>query len=868
VLKFQKILKFLTIALSLAVLGTMAIGAPVAAAGETAVLTPTSGAPGTVIQITGTQWGAGTVVGIQAIPHWGGTATTTTANAAGTISTTLTVPADAPTGNYTIYLSSSTGGLVALQFTVITSFTLTPSTGVVGSVANVSGGGFTAGQSVPLLWNNTTVLGTATANSAGAISANVTIPAGIRGAHTISTTGGARAGTFTLTSKITLSAASGGAGTLIGVTGTGFGASNQVSIQGITGLTTFFANTNASGGFTANFTVPNIAPRGEYTITAQDAGGAGTAVFNVIQSITVTLPAGKTKVGPGDVITISGQNFSPGTVTFKLDGVAIPGVTGTANAAGVLGDVSYTVPAIRGGAHTITVVGADLAESSGTFTVEPKISVTTAGGSASGTVGSQATVSGSGFAATSAVTITIGTTSVGTATTDSNGVFTAASITIPSVAGGNFTITARDAANNSATAPFTVTPRMSVTPTTGVYEDTITASGSGFLPGRELGFIFYRSSALYYDFPETVIIAADGTFSANLSILFVPAGSWSVKAHYTNSVDFEASASVNVTAKIVVTPVSGVKGDQINILGYGFTANKTITLKYNNAILPTTLLTTDSNGYFVLAISLPGGAAGTYVLEATDGSNTGKTDFTTLSAASLTPVTTAGAPGHVGLEVTVIGTGFKPNTDVTIRFDGTQVQLATARTASDGSFSAFFAIPAIEKGEKSILVSDGTNSRSFAFFMEGKTPDAPALAGPVNNFKPKQPVPFSWYGVADPSGVTYEFQLSLDPGFQTLLLQKSGLTSNNLLMTASDSVTIDGKVYTADKLPSAGSGSYVWRVRAVDGAGNVGAWSSVNSFNVGFSLPGWTIHLWYALGILVALILGLWLGRRMAYQSY
>jgi len=35
-----------------------------------------------------------------------------------------------------------------------------------------------------------------------------------------------------------------------------------------------------------------------------------------------------------------------------------------------------------------------------------------------------------------------------------------------------------------------------------------------------------------------------------------------------------------------------------------------------------------------------------------------------------------------------------------------------------------------------------------------------------------------------------------------------------------------------------------------------------------FIMPSWMIHVWYGLGILVALILGLWLGRRMAYQNY
>jgi hypothetical protein len=61
---------------------------------------------------------------------------------------------------------------------------------------------------------------------------------------------------------------------------------------------------------------------------------------------------------------------------------------------------------------------------------------------------------------------------------------------------------------------------------------------------------------------------------------------------------------------------------------------------------------------------------------------------------------------------------------------------------------------------------------------------------------------------------------------------------------------------------------YYWRVRATDAAGDVGAWSTSNTFTIGFIWPTWIIHVWYGLGIVVALILGLWLGRRMAYQSY
>jgi hypothetical protein len=131
------------------------------------------------------------------------------------------------------------------------------------------------------------------------------------------------------------------------------------------------------------------------------------------------------------------------------------------------------------------------------------------------------------------------------------------------------------------------------------------------------------------------------------------------------------------------------------------------------------------------------------------------------------------------------------------------------------------------------------------------------LLAPTQAAKPKQPITFSWNSVTDPSGVTYTFQISQDPQFATLIKESKAQTTTSYVMTE------------LEKLPSAGGKTpYLWRVRAVDAAGNASAWSETRTFNVGLIWPSWMIHVWYGFGILVALILGLWLGRRMAYQSY
>jgi phosphodiesterase/alkaline phosphatase D-like protein len=130
---------------------------------------------------------------------------------------------------------------------------------------------------------------------------------------------------------------------------------------------------------------------------------------------------------------------------------------------------------------------------------------------------------------------------------------------------------------------------------------------------------------------------------------------------------------------------------------------------------------------------------------------------------------------------------------------------------------------------------------------------------PLTASKPGQPITFSWSAVTtDPSGVTYTLEISQDSTFATTIIPNiTGLTTTSYTMTA------------AEKLASASSKNpYYWRVQAIDLAGNVGAWSTANTFTIGFIWPSWIINVWYGLGIIVALILGLWLGRRMAYQSY
>ena len=90
-----------------------------------------------------------------------------------------------------------------------------------------------------------------------------------------------------------------------------------------------------------------------------------------------------------------------------------------------------------------------------------------------------------------------------------------------------------------------------------------------------------------------------------------------------------------------------------------------------------------------------------------------------------------------------------------------------------------------------------------------------------------------------------------------MLIDKTGLTTTNYSLT------------DAEKLDKTGTDApYYWRVRAVDEAGNEGAWTSNANFTVGGGWPGWLTWVLIGLGVVVLGILAFWVGRRIAYYSY
>jgi len=368
---------------------------------------------------------------------------------------------------------------------------------------------------------------------------------------------------------------------------------------------------------------------------------------------------------------------------------------------------------------------------------------------------------------------------------------------------------------------------------------------------------FHRDERIevFYNDDEIVIASGDnktndeGDFALSVVIPPSTAGTHTIAVEIDKD---EATDEFTVEPKISVSDTSVLVGDRVTVTGTGFGDKAQVVITFMDKTLEVVLA--DDEGSFAINFDAPSVGPGTYDVEARDEhGNSAKAEFTITTDLSIAPVTSPASPGHAGMEVTINGTGFTPNTEVTIIYTTSPVVVAITKSNAVGSFSATFRVPKSESGKHTITASDGIRTLGVNFFMESTAPTMPVLLLPTTEANPQQPVRFDWEDVADPSGVTYTLQIARDENFTDIVLEKAGLTQSEYTLTQEEELESTKK----DEL-------YYWQVMAVDGASNSSGWASSRSFFVGpvFTLPDWVKYFLGALGGLVLFLIGLLLVRR------
>ncbi|HEY54873.1 MAG TPA: hypothetical protein G4N91_01140 [Dehalococcoidia bacterium] len=272
------------------------------------------------------------------------------------------------------------------------------------------------------------------------------------------------------------------------------------------------------------FTVPAGAIVGPAIISLREGQLVSTpqvGTLLVFTVVTAQIAVSPTSGYVGETtVTVTGSGFLTGqTMTIYFDAAVIADTTPATITTGTTGafTATFVVPASARGAHTVKAQGSLAESATAAFTTLPKIVVTPT----SGGFGDTVTVTGTGFAASSTMTIYFDTPAVATTpaavTSDPYGGFTA-DINVPDVSIGAHTVKAQDAGAASAEAAFTVSTSVAISPVTsasspGNVGDEVTITGSGFIASSTIT-ITYASTPVTF----TITSLADGSFSYTFEV--------------------------------------------------------------------------------------------------------------------------------------------------------------------------------------------------------------------------------------------------------------------------------------------------------------------------------------------------------------
>jgi len=338
-------------------------------------------------------------------------------------------------------------------------------------------------------------------------------------------------------------------------------------------------------------------------------------------------------------------------------------------------------------------------------------------------VGTWVSVTGSSFSASTAFQtyFAYGTThqvAVGSGTVSSTGTLTS-SFNVPSVPGGTYTIRVQTA-TNYAVASFVVTPEISLNVDSAIVGNQITVTGTGFRAGRTVTIRFDNAQV------TTSSTNSAGSFVKSFTVPETYRGTHTVTA---TDGSYTETASLLVVESMTISPTSGAVGTTVTISGTGFRASRQITIRYDGtsiASVPSTI-TTNNVGTFSAKLTVPAGPARTVQIVVNDGTNQASASFKLTAAIGLTPTS-----GKVGTPVTVNGSGFNANRQVSITFDDEQVRQVS--TDSLGSFTTNFEVPQATGGQHPVVANDGVRSVSSAFTIANNmiiTPNSGKVGTPM-----------------------------------------------------------------------------------------------------------------------------------------
>ena len=612
----------------------------------------------------------------------------------------ITNPAIAKTaasGAYPVSVSTSREGLLGTLagYEVLPSYIISPTRAVRLQPVTVSGKGWTplASIAVPL---GGVLSGSGTALADGTFSfvawpvmtGALTIIDGAGQTQAAPWVGTVTQPTFTLLPKISLSPATANVGSTVTLTGFDFTGGGTIIAGAVTlrgaawSVAPYVLATVDSWGaglddipVGTTLVIPRNQTPGATTVVVTDdgpdgiAGNAddlsGTATLTVnTPTVTINPASGP----PGTQVIITGTNFGAtdtiglGAGSVTVGGAALPlpvvGITVDASGGWVL---SGTIPAGAAPGMNALVALTDSFTSANTgFTVSNRVLTLSPD---SGPVGTRVSIGGANMSTPTTpggplpgghhqINLNLATFAGAAWNTtaaipiDSLGNISPTTLVVPGAGTGAQTVAATDTGGAIASGTFTVTqPTISLDKTMGYRGDTITLTGSGWLPGS-LGLATIT-------FAGATILTATPDANGDITALFVvPAAAAGVSLVGARDIPVNIAASQTFTllpTAIIVDPTSGPVSTTVSITGVGFQPQTGVTtLSIGGAsIMPRTPIVTDTTGGFTATFTVPGLAQVAQTVSVTVAGLTATTAFTI----SIAPPSVAGATAGISAQL-------------------------------------------------------------------------------------------------------------------------------------------------------------------------------------------------------------------------
>jgi len=637
---------------------------------------PSSGPPGTTVNVTGSGFGANGTVNIT---FGGASILSASVDNNGAVSASFQVPS-APGGSRAVVITEPSIRSAQKTFKVTPLLSLDRLNASPGASVNASGIGFAANEkNITVTLDETPVATGISADAQGTWTGSLLIPSLPAGSHivrasgSLTTIGSVPTLHLTLGAAIDLERSSGSPGTTLKVSGSGFGPREIIKIIVGDGLTEIVASSNSQGAWTANLTIP-AAPGGGLTIRASGATGQPQETeFNVTPTVSLSKATG----APGSLVTIDGQGFSANQkgipIKFGTAVLASP----SANSQGSWTS-ALTVPPSPAGTIFIEVSGVtpplDVP-----FTVTPTISL----GATLGKPGTSVSVTGSGFGANeNGISVILDQTPVAEGISANAEGFWSVSFLLPSLPMGSYRILSSGSRTSGSSVPevtLTVGADLNLERSSGPPGTTLSVSGSGFRARENI------TVTIGQGLTETNVVSnSEGAWTTKISIPPAPAGPVVIRASGTSGQQMEAD--FNVTPAVALSQPIGSSGSLLTIEGDGFTADTDISISFGPGVVATP--SADADGSWTASFTLPATPAGTYTIAVSGSGGELKVPFL------LTPaIVLSGTQVDPGASMKVAGSGFGANENgITVTLDRTPV--ATGISADNrGSWTASFLVP-------------------------------------------------------------------------------------------------------------------------------------------------------------------------------